>query len=206
MYRIRTNRVRVYDAYGKRHTILDLTGEKYGRLLVLKFVTTDGHGRAIFLCKCECGKRTEVTGGDLRTKKNSTVSCGCYSRDLTRRRNHAHRETKHYRFRDLTGIKQNEGRLTALKIIDFDEDFRHARWSCLCDPELGGCGNVVVIRRGAFLDETTKSCGCWKQEVDASRIDAANPNFRHGRCIGDFDRKAYESWLRSIKPDMLGAQ
>src|SRR6266705_146108 len=103
MYRPRTDRVRVYDAYGQRHTILDERGNRYGRLLVIKFMSMTAASSAIFLCECDCGKRTEVVGRELRN--GDTQSCGCYNRDLTRQRNREHSETKHYRFRDLTGLK-----------------------------------------------------------------------------------------------------
>jgi hypothetical protein len=44
------------------------------------------------------------------------------------------------------------------------------------------------------LRETTRSCGCLKNEVDVTRVGTNNPNYRHGRCIGDFDRRSYGRW------------
>jgi hypothetical protein len=76
----------------------------------------------------------------------------------------------------LTGVKQKSGRLTAIKCVGFEEKFRHARWECRCE-----CGNVTVVSRGAFLDGTTKSCGCWKEEHDNSRFGESNPNYKDGR-------------------------
>lgn len=177
----KTGRIRIEDQFGKPYTIIDEVDHRYSRLLVLRFVgMTDGHA-AIFRCVCDCGKKVEVTGGALRT--GDTKSCGCYSRELVAQRNHERSGVLHDRFRDLTGVKQADGgRLTALNVYDFDENFRHARWLCLCDPTLGGCGKTVVVRRGEFLSGGTKSCGCWKQDVEQARwAGAKNPKFKDGR-------------------------
>ena len=57
----------------------DLTGKKFGRLVVIEFAGVCGNGTAKWLCECECGRRTTPTGHALRSGK--TVSCGCYSRE-----------------------------------------------------------------------------------------------------------------------------
>lgn len=53
---------------------IDLTGRKFGKLTVLK---RDGHkGKDIqWLCLCECGKNSKVTGDSLAS--GNTKSCGC---------------------------------------------------------------------------------------------------------------------------------
>jgi hypothetical protein len=55
--------------------IVDLTRETYGRLLVLNFAGSDSHGKALWLCRCECGTKTILTGSSLRS--GHTRSCGC---------------------------------------------------------------------------------------------------------------------------------
>jgi hypothetical protein len=60
---------------------IDITGEKYGMLTVIK---QNGHGksgRIVWLCKCDCGNVVSVRGNDLRTGR--TISCGCYKRAIT---------------------------------------------------------------------------------------------------------------------------
>lgn len=52
----------------------DMVGFKVGRLTVLEYAGRKG-SRAVWRCKCECGKETVVTGKDLRTAQ--TMSCGC---------------------------------------------------------------------------------------------------------------------------------
>lgn len=62
-------------------TLIDLTGRRYGRLLVLKRVENRAD-RTCWLCKCECGNSTTVTGRLLNT--GHTKSCGCYRLELIR--------------------------------------------------------------------------------------------------------------------------
>lgn len=56
--------------------VADISGKKFDRLLVIKRVANHpSSGNAVFLCKCDCGNETNVTGSHLRT--GHTRSCGC---------------------------------------------------------------------------------------------------------------------------------
>jgi hypothetical protein len=52
---------------------LNLVGNKFGRLTVIKLHHIKGG--SYWLCKCDCGKKSIVYVGDLRS--NHTKSCGC---------------------------------------------------------------------------------------------------------------------------------
>ena len=58
---------------------IDLTGQRYGRLTVLRDSGVDKYGGYLWLCKCDCGKTTVVSRTNLRT--GHTQSCGCISRE-----------------------------------------------------------------------------------------------------------------------------
>lgn len=60
---------------------IDLTGQKFGRLTVIKRAENKGT-RATWLCKCDCGNELIVVGKNLRT--GNTKSCGCYQQDIAR--------------------------------------------------------------------------------------------------------------------------
>jgi hypothetical protein len=51
----------------------DMTGERFGRWVVL--AKTDDEGRAKWWCRCDCGNTGVVSGSVLR--KGASVSCGC---------------------------------------------------------------------------------------------------------------------------------
>lgn len=61
--------------------ILDLTGQKFGRLKVLQFIEIRKH-HSYWLCKCNCGNITEVSNSSLRSGK--VKSCGCLRKEVTR--------------------------------------------------------------------------------------------------------------------------
>ena len=64
--------------------IKDLTGQKFGRLTVVKrvedHIMPSGEKRSRWLCKCDCGNEITIIGKNL-TKKNGTKSCGCFARE-----------------------------------------------------------------------------------------------------------------------------
>ena len=61
--------------------ILNLTGQKIGRLTVISVIHGNRNTRVKWVCKCECGNETTVTSHDLR-KNNPTKSCGCLHKEI----------------------------------------------------------------------------------------------------------------------------
>lgn len=55
----------------------DLTGQRFGRLVVIKRMPRAANGNAMFQVKCDCGKIAVKRGSHLRL--NHTRSCGCLS-------------------------------------------------------------------------------------------------------------------------------
>lgn len=66
----------------------DLVGKQFGRLTVIAFDHADRYRNKYWVCECECGNRTIVTGGDL--KSGNTTSCGCYQIEGIRERATTH--------------------------------------------------------------------------------------------------------------------
>ncbi|MEI6821039.1 MAG: hypothetical protein WCL51_03835, partial [Bacteroidota bacterium] len=58
---------------------IDLTGNKYGRLEVLRPYQTNAEGRLYYTCKCECENETNVRADLL--KRGTTKSCGCLKKE-----------------------------------------------------------------------------------------------------------------------------
>lgn len=72
--------------------VIDLTGQRFGRLLVLKRVATSNDGQKVYLCRCDCGKEKEIKSGSLRS--GHTLSCGCYNTDRLKEMNDKKRNTE----------------------------------------------------------------------------------------------------------------
>lgn len=56
-------------------SLIDITGDRFGRLTVIRREANSKGGQARWLCKCDCGKDTIVLGTELR--RGHTTSCGC---------------------------------------------------------------------------------------------------------------------------------
>lgn len=67
---------------------IDITNQHFDRLTAIRRVGTTKDRAAIWLCRCECGKTTKVTGKHLRS--GHTRSCGCLQRAYNQER-HGHR-------------------------------------------------------------------------------------------------------------------
>jgi hypothetical protein len=58
--------------------IIDLAGQRFGRLLVVECLGIKNRGR-VWQCRCDCGRRTKVRASNLRS--GNTKSCGCVKRE-----------------------------------------------------------------------------------------------------------------------------
>jgi len=58
---------------------IDLIGQKFGRLTVIKRSGCNKFRQVMWLCKCECGKGKVIIGQHLRI--GATKSCGCFNKE-----------------------------------------------------------------------------------------------------------------------------
>lgn len=58
---------------------IDLIGQRFGRLSVIKESERRSGGKIVWICKCDCGKEAYVASGDL--KNGHTKSCGCLQKE-----------------------------------------------------------------------------------------------------------------------------
>lgn len=117
----------------------DLTGQKFGRLLVVNRAPNK-NGRTCWNCLCDCGNEVAVISKSL--KDGNTKSCGCLHRELA---------SKQFS-KDISN--QVFGYLTALEPT---EERKHGSvvWKCLCK-----CGNIHYVTTELLLAGRVKSCGC----------------------------------------------
>ena len=66
--------------------LIDLTGQKFGKLTVIKRVESR-NSKVVWECRCECGNVTYVSSADLRY--GHTRSCGCIHSQQIAARNKA---------------------------------------------------------------------------------------------------------------------
>lgn len=126
----------------------DLSGQKFGKLLVLHqtedLIQKDGRRKAMWSCLCDCGNICSVRGEYL--KNGHTTSCGCYNAN----------------FNDLTGKKF--GRIHVINYAGRDSKTKNALWNCQCK-----CGNKFTTL-GVNLTRTDGIRTC----VECRVIDGKN--------------------------------
>ena len=64
---------------------LDFTGKRFGKLVAIEVVGKTKWNHRAWLCKCDCGKETIVSGGHLKLSRFSTKSCGCKKSEISRK-------------------------------------------------------------------------------------------------------------------------
>lgn len=72
--------------------LIDLTGQKFGRLTALYKLHNYHNRRVYWLCVCECGNLIEVSGTNLKTKQ--VTSCDCLRKEITRSTHKTHDKYK----------------------------------------------------------------------------------------------------------------
>ena len=76
--------------------LIDLTGKRFGRLVVIEregtYISPSYSSFPLWHCRCDCGAECIVNGNSLRN--GFTRSCGCLRSDMTRARHERARQRK----------------------------------------------------------------------------------------------------------------
>lgn len=87
-----------------QYNFKDLTGQRFGRLTVIRRVQNNKYNEAMWLCRCDCGNEKTISGKCLR-RKNNTSSCGCLQRERAKKSHVTHNMSKSRIFKIWTKIK-----------------------------------------------------------------------------------------------------
>lgn len=122
---------------------IDMTGQRFGKLVVEKRAEQKSPQGALWVCKCDCGNTKVVLGGQLRS--GNAKSCGCLEK------------------RNRTLVGKRFGKLVVLKkagIHISKGGQRSAEYECQCD-----CGRRKIVAGSALQSGATKSCGCMSSNL-----------------------------------------
>ena len=144
-YALRDGRSTSCGCQNSKSKIIDLTGQRFGKLLVIRKDEDDvKKGRGIsWLCQCDCGNTVSVLSGRLRS--GQTESCGC-----------ARYENRKHNDQNLVGKKFGYWNVVSR------DDLRKGQgvfYICQCD-----CGTERSISAYTLIKGLSKSCGCKKTE------------------------------------------
>lgn len=139
---------------------IDETGNKYGKLTVLKrdYSKPKSQKNCYWLCKCDCGNTAIVIGTKLRN--GETKSCGCLRKTVNSKNT-------------IDMLNQKFGRLTVVA-RDGSTSSGIAKWRCKCD-----CGKIITVIGSHLRNGHTTSCGCAHKEIisQINRHDITNQKF-----------------------------
>ena len=125
---------------------IDLTGQRFGRLVVENFSHTDKHGHSMWACLCDCGNRIVTRSSLLLGGK--TKSCGCIRLEKF----------------DILSPGQRFGRLTVLHRAGKNKRGRNL-WMCSCE-----CGSITAVETHSLICGGIQSCGCLRNELATYRL------------------------------------
>ncbi len=67
-----------------RHNFIDMTGARFGRLVVMCRTEDGPRNETLWICSCDCGNQNVVVrGASLRRASKPTRSCGCLIAEST---------------------------------------------------------------------------------------------------------------------------
>lgn len=127
------------------NTFEDLTGERFGRLLVLKKAERKKSNTTRWECLCDCGKIIQTTRTSLI--KGQSKSCGCLASELLRLRNKKHNVFYH---RDgfMVGITNNTQAEFLFDSDDYDA-VKEVCWHETVNGYIAGtyCSTIVTLHK-----------------------------------------------------------
>lgn len=133
-------------ACGHKSTIIDITGQRFGRLTAIRYVGSNKGQCSIWECQCDCGNVVNVSKNCLTT--GGTRSCGCLNREQLVSPK-----------KDLSG--EQFGYLKVIKYTGTNSKNNGSNWLCLCE----NCGAEVVIAQHSLMGGQM-SCGCIKSKSE----------------------------------------
>jgi len=86
-----------------RTRYFDLTGERFGQLLVKERFPNTKKGPVIWSCICDCGNKSFVATANLRN--GTTKSCGCFRKKYVSDKHKTHGMAKTSTYRVWSGMK-----------------------------------------------------------------------------------------------------
>ena len=128
---------------------LDLTGQRFGKLTVLRPAENIGN-RTAWVCRCDCGQEIVARTTHLRAGRIKT--CGFQGNTKAQQwMSFVDGSGRDWKKLDLTG--QRFGSLTALRPAK--NNGTRTAWVCRCD-----CGQESIVDTTSLRTGHTKTCGC----------------------------------------------
>jgi hypothetical protein len=148
----------------------DLTGMRFGKIVVEGFSRMNDRRHSMWRCRCDCGTALEIERENL-TRKRSTRCKVCADKGRVGK--------TRIRRLELEGLQF--GKLT---VIERAESNRHgdSMWVCKCS-----CGNESIVQGGMLTGGYATQCrACGDLSMALNLRGKNNPNWLDGRSHGKY--------------------
>ena len=138
-------------------TFKDITGKRFGKLVAIERIGSR-NGKALWRCRCDCGKYTDVPGSALRS--GGTKSCGCLHNERIKETNVTHGMTKTRLYRKYQHMKGRCYTKTDSRYMDYG-----GRGIKICDEWLGENG-FENFYKWAIENGYSEDGNTWDNTID----------------------------------------
>lgn len=141
----------------------DLTGERFGRLVVIgpdsDYIQPNGKHRPRWICECDCGKQKSINGEALT--RGLTNSCGCLQKEQTSKAVKTHGQTNTRLYGIWCAIKRR-------CYHEYDPNYRlyGGRGITMCDEWLNSYETFMDWAMGNGYDPLAKRGECTIDRID----------------------------------------
>lgn len=156
--------------------MVDLTGKRFGRLVVIQRMDNAKNRKLRWLCKCDCGKEKIILGYHL--KSGHTKSCGCLRKEVTIKRLSIINKGNEYSLKH--GRSKNDKTYTSWRHMkDRCTNSNHKYWKdyggrgiTVCDRWLGENGFIHFLEdmeeapSGLTIERKQNDLGYFKENCE----------------------------------------
>lgn len=154
-----------WEGRNKMNKRIDLSGNRYGKIVVLNYSHTHNGKEAMYACKCDCGTEKVIRGSHL--SQGRIVSCGCHRKEKMDEYRDSRKwrgDVNHCLYNTWRGMKQ---RCYDSGYIDY--------------PKYGGRGIIICERWHSYDNFWDDMFPTWKEGLTIDRIDV-NGNYEPSNC------------------------
>lgn len=157
---------------------IDLTGQKFGKLTVLRYDHTEKpRGTAFFQCLCDCGNMVFVASGHLKNKH--TQSCGCLQKEIAILNSKG----------NTWGRKYEESKMASAKsvwLVSYKDGCSFEKFLELSQQQCYYCGilpsnsfNKYLTKEGKLTNEDVSLEWAMQANFTYNGLDRINPSLNH---------------------------